>query len=59
MSIPQKAAANPSPSHPCRWISWAPFPDLFATSCSGAAEKGRRDSASLGLVKVGGGGGWI
>jgi hypothetical protein len=35
------------------------FPDLFSMSCSGAAEKGRGDSASLGLVKAGGGGGWI
>jgi hypothetical protein len=33
--------------------------DLFATSCSGAKEKGRRDSASFGLVKGGEGGAWI
>jgi hypothetical protein len=39
-SILQTAAATPSSSHLSRWISWAPFLDLLATSCSGATEKG-------------------
>jgi hypothetical protein len=40
MSTLQMAATTPSPSHPSRGISWAPFPDLLAMSCSGGAEKG-------------------
>jgi hypothetical protein len=40
MSTLQMAATTPSTSHLSRGISWAPFPDLLATSCSGAAEKG-------------------
>jgi hypothetical protein len=40
MSTLQMVAATPSPSHLSRGISWVPFPDLLATSCSGAGEKG-------------------
>jgi hypothetical protein len=49
------AAAPPSSSHPSQ-ISWAPFLDPLATSCSGAAGKGAGRFGWIGALQEGEGG---
>jgi hypothetical protein len=58
VSTLQMAAAPPSSSRPSP-ISWTPFPDPLATSCSGAAGKGVRGFGWIGVLYEGEGGVWL